>query len=157
MYKDKRYVPRKGYQPISLLSKNILENAAKQNGLSDFNLFLEWRSIVGEYFGKLVYPKKIIFPPNQKNNGVLHIQTTSYGITLVQHSKEQLISKINTYFGYKAISDVKASVWPQKKSVENEPFLAQKQPISVQNLSLVDSIETPELKKALLDLMRHKS
>lgn len=156
MYKDRRYTPRNSYQAISKLSKNILENAAKQNGLSDFNLFLEWKSIVGEYFGNLVHPKKITFPPNQRKDGVLHIKTTSYGITLVQHSKEQIISKINTYFGYKAISDVKATIWPIKKSVENKPFFTQKQTISDQNLSIAETIETPSLKKALLDLMLHK-
>ena len=47
MQQDKKYTPRNGHQPIAQLSKNILENIAKQNGLSDFNLFLEWNSIVG--------------------------------------------------------------------------------------------------------------
>lgn len=156
MQQDKKYTPRNGHQPIAQLSKNILENIAKQNGLSDFNLFLEWNSIVGEYFGKLAHPKKITFPPNKKNHGVLHIKTTSYGVTLVQHSKEQLISKINTYFGYKAVSDIRVTIWPKKKTIENRVLLEQKHPISVQNLSLADSIETPGLKKALLDLILHK-
>ena len=147
----------KPQQSIKEISKSILENIADKQGLTDFNMFLEWESIVGSYWSNLLTPERISFPKNQKTNGTLYIKTTSSGAQLAQHSMPQLISKLNSYFGYKAIVAIKTTIWPLKKTAENDPFLIKKHLISDERKSKLDESQNETLRNELAELLSYKT
>jgi hypothetical protein len=68
-------------------------------------------------------PEKIDYPRNVKTDGILRLRVDSGSFALeIQHFEPQLIERINTYFGYKAVGSVKTIQGPlPKKQKTSEP------------------------------------
>ena len=75
----------------------------------------------------------------------------------MQYSAPQILDRINTYLGFKAITGLKlqqnmtAAITPSSKNMR--PITAKTQePITLKDPSLVENINDDDLKQALIDL-----
>ena len=97
---------------VDELSLNILEPGLQKMGMLNSELMRNWSKIVGQALSENCRPERIAFPPNQRDNGVLHLKCRSAFNTIVQHHSAQIIFRINGHFGYKAISEIRISKFP---------------------------------------------
>jgi len=67
-----------------------------------------WQDIVGADLAAYSFPEKIEFRQNAKSGGIAHLIVPSGAFALeLQHREKQIISKINTYFGYNAVCGIR--------------------------------------------------
>ena len=83
-----------------------LDKFLKKRGFIHNEIITSWPTLAGDA-KNWSFPLKINFPKNKKEEGTLHIKIKSgLGPELEMQSKE-IIDKINSMFGYKAINKIK--------------------------------------------------
>lgn len=151
----------RSYEGLSNLSqevKKLTQSALGKHGFVQIELLAHWQKILGEELAYGIKPVGLIFHAKERNNGTLKVQTAGGAFALLfEHQKEKVIEKINTYFGYPAIKQIKIeqnalklntphkqeNIWPlDEKEIEK---LSQK----------ISSIEDEELRKKMLDIGIH--
>lgn len=125
-------------------------------GFVEVDILTEWDKIVGPELAQYSFPQKINFG-KEKNNGTLYLAVPSgaYALELQQRSK-YIIDKINTYFGYNAVSNIKIIQnsgmvplqQPQKTAQKISVTKEQKEQIT----ALTNEINNEDLKNILIKL-----
>ena len=111
--------PRALAKTIGRITKPIFS----RRGFADGAVIAEWPAIAGDLLAQHTVPEKIDYPRNVKTDGILRLRVDSGSFALeIQHFEPQLIERINTYFGYKAVGSVKTIQGPlPKKQKTSEP------------------------------------
>jgi len=78
----------------------------KKNGYNYSEIINKWNLLVGKDIANYCYPKSIKMSQANKN-GILILSVQRGNEINVEYSKREIINKINSYFGYKLISEVK--------------------------------------------------
>ena len=98
------------YEGLAPLTKEIhalTQNIFGQKGFVNVDLITNWSEIIGADLAQGVIPLKLTFPQNKHSQGTLHVRTASGAFALLfEHQKMRVIDRINTYFGYPAISQI---------------------------------------------------
>ena len=104
------FVPKK----IGDSLNNIKKKFSNKYGRIEYIILSKWPEIVGSFFADYSEPEKISsFIETENNMGgkiynhTLHVSVSSVVALDFQHYKDKIIEKINIYFGYKAISNLK--------------------------------------------------
>ena len=119
--------PRALSKTIGRITKPIFA----KRGFADGAILSEWPEIAGSLLAAHTAPEKIDYPRHVKTNGILRLRVDSGSFALeVQHLEPQLIERINTYFGYKAVGSIRtiqgplpekaASITSTLKTLNNE-------------------------------------
>lgn len=126
----------------------------QQNGFIQARILLEWEYIVTSLFSQFCEPLKVTFPFKQRHNGRLFLKTTSSMATEISYYEPLILSRINQYFGYQAVSKLTLiqgpinRTTPLKKSPQNS--------LSQENQALLEQcvypIEDDRLRTALFEL-----
>lgn len=99
--------------PISTIISPFAKKVLGKRGFMEIDIISNWEDIIGKQFAEFTSPLRIDFPKGKTNEGTLHIETLSGAFALeLQHKEKLIIEKVNTYFGYKAISHIKTSQNP---------------------------------------------
>ncbi len=86
------------------LAKSILG----KKGFVEIDILTDWDKIVGAELAAYAFPQSIDFKRGEKTGGTLLVAVASGAFALeLQHREKAVISKINTYFGYNAVSGMK--------------------------------------------------
>jgi len=126
----------------------------QQNGFVQARILLEWEYIVTPQFAQFCIPLKVTFPLKQRNNGRLLLRATSSMATEISYLEPLILSRINQYFGYQAISKISLLQGPiAKKALSRKPP-RNPLPEAIQTTlkNHVQSIEDDRLRAALLSL-----
>ena len=79
-----------------------------QHGFTQVELITHWSDIMGTELAIGVKPVRLTFPAKDRMNGILHVRTAGGAFALLlEHQKGRIIERVNTYFGYSAISALK--------------------------------------------------
>ena len=101
---------RTNYEPLAV-AKNIrplIQSLLGQKGIMQLEILGHWKEIVGDDLSAYSFPEKIEFRQGAKNGGIVHLIVPSGAFALeLQHREKQIISKINVYFGYNAVSSIR--------------------------------------------------
>lgn len=91
----------------------IIKKICADHGFVHIQIITEWPHIVGEQLSAISTPILVYFPFNDDNNGtiVCGINNPSYALRIQMQSKT-IIQRINTYFGYNAIANLKCKFSP---------------------------------------------
>ena len=152
---NKNEEPKRAFVPKTIGDslKNINRDFANKYGKIEYIIISKWPEIVGLFFSNHSEPDKISRIPIEENNtgdmiysNFLHINISPVAAVEFLHFKDKIIDKINSYFGYKAISNIKLQQnfipknnTKQKKSEKN---------IGLDKLS-TKKINNKELEKSL--------
>ena len=143
-----RFKPRS----ISATVEKITRPIFGKRGFGQGTMIANWKNIVGDVLAGHTFPEQISYPRNQRNNGTLHLRIDSPALALeLQHIETQLLDKINTYFGYRAVAHIRIiqGVLPEK----NIHALPEKRKITVKEQNDLNEdlniINDPDLKNAL--------
>ena len=117
------YFKKIGNSLPKIVDKNI-----KEKNFIEISLIKKWREIIGEDIAKFCWPIKIIFSNINNSNGIIFLKTKRGRSMEIEFKNEEIIEKLNQYFGYNAISkisvvqdfDIKDAYKKNKKREKNK-------------------------------------
>ena len=157
--------PKRTFIPQSIgdTLRKVNRNFSSKFGKIEFIIHSKWPDIVGSYFKIYSEPKNITRLPDYENDlgetihkSHLNVNVAPAAALEFQHFKDTIIEKINSYFGYKAINDLRIQ---QNYLPRDEDFNKNKSkmmPVSLEESELIsneiESLQNNELKDSLMKL-----
>lgn len=92
----------------AILPKVTAESLGKQ-GFAAASVITDWALIVGKELADVTLPQRIVFPVGKRSHGTLYLRVASAMALDVQHRSPQILARINGYFGYAAVTNLKLS------------------------------------------------
>ena len=150
----------KDLQSISLALRPLTKQILGNKGFVEADIILNWGEIIGEELAEYCFPQRIEFQKEKKNNGCLHLDVPSGAFAVeIQHREKYILNKINTYFGYNAVSSIKIMQNnrlqrpPEKKAPQEKPETTELSPQEEQQIkNLSSEINNQNLKEILIKL-----
>ncbi|EKE09964.1 MAG: hypothetical protein ACD_16C00099G0022 [uncultured bacterium] len=154
-----KYINKFGPTRLGLFTQTVVKPVFKARGLMEGKILSHWPQIVGEQLSQVSFAEKITFPKGKRVEGTLHLTVTSSGSLFMQYAQDLILERVNTFFGYKALTKLrfthglslkKESLKPKRIKIiskEDEAWL-QKQIEIIKDRDLKTHLET--LGKALL-------
>jgi hypothetical protein len=94
-----------------------LKGILKKNGYNYSEIIGKWKTLLGKDISDHAHPKSIKMK-NGTTNGTLILSVKRGNEIDIEYSKQIIIDKINSYFGYKLINDIRIQT---KNSEKNSP------------------------------------
>ena len=143
-YKKKYF----GAQTLSNFLPDEVKKILKKRGFAELELLKNWGNIVPKKYISLIYPIKI--KANSQKEGARLVLKVDPSIAFaVEHEKEKIIQKINSFFGYQAIVKlelIQEKIQYQDRKLSNNNRLL-KDKTNESNRYSKELIEYPKLKK----------
>ena len=157
-WSKRKFIP----QSIGDTLKKINRNFSSKFGKIEFIILSKWPEIAGSYFAKYSEPKNIIRVPNYEDDfgetiykNHLNVSVAPAAALEFQHFKDTILEKINSYFGYKAITDLRIQQNYIARNIENN--------LKINNIKLtksekealnneVNQLSDKSLQKSLINL-----
>ena len=160
MRKQKENRKSGGLESFSKLVSPLAKNILGKKGFVGTDILFHWEEIVGQGIAKFCFPDKIDFKKDQRDNGTLHVITTNGAFaTEIKHKENLILEKINTYFGYRAVSGLKiiqSQNIPQNTPGQIAAVKMDKTLVSPDEenyiMDLVDGLEDNSLKDVMIRL-----
>lgn len=100
-----------GLTPLSEGMNPLIKKLLGGKGLIQVDLFSSWKNIVGEEIAAYTAAIRIDYKKGKRDNGTLHLAVENGAFALeIGQQKLMILEKINAYFGYQAVSDIKISI-----------------------------------------------
>ena len=101
---SKTYV--QGLRPFGNTLPRGVRGILKKSGYNYSEIVSKWRMIVGDNISNCSYPKSIKMKKGNKY-GTLVLEIKRGDEIVVEFAKKEIMDKINSYFGYKLINEIK--------------------------------------------------
>lgn len=151
---------RRGAQQIADVANGLIDPVLARRAGINTALLSTWPEIAGPQFADCTRPEKIAWPRRDEAGdgrpqpGVLTVACEGSRALFLTHAQGELIARINSFFGFAAIRQlriVQKPVAPQPKSRPLRPLDA----IAASKLEdMVDGMEDGRLKEAIMRLGR---
>jgi hypothetical protein len=116
---DRRHVG--GPRPIAASVQPVASRALGRRSLAERGLLSEWPEIVGAEVARHCLPRKLAFPRrNERRDGVLTLRVEPGWALELQHLSPQVIERVNGYFGYPAVAQLKFQQGPVRQTPKTE-------------------------------------
>ena len=121
---SKTYV--QGLRPFGNTLPRGVRGILKKSGYNYSEIVSKWRMIVGDNISNCSYPKSIKMKKGNKY-GTLVLEIKRGDEIVVEFAKKEIMDKINSYFGYKLINEIKlqtfgSNINKNKKKIIIEKF-----------------------------------
>ena len=102
-----------GLRPFSKSLPQGLKKLLKKGSYNFSNIVDNWVKMVGKDISNACYPSTIKMG-KEMNNGILILNVIHGNELTVEYGKQEIIDKINSFFGFKCIKEVKLKVVQEK-------------------------------------------
>ena len=127
-----------------------LKGILKKNGYNYTEIISKWNMLVGKNISDCCFPKSIKMKKSDSNGTMLLAVKRGNEIT-VEYSKKEIINKINSYFGYNLISEIKLTAF---SSLLNKNKNKMKQTTFTNTFSKkINEIKSKDIRDALTKLV----
>ena len=97
-----------GLAPLTKDVNTLTRNVLGERGFVSVDLIAQWGDIVGKELSVGVLPMRLTFPKGKRSDGTLYVRTAGGAFALLfEHQKNRVIERVNTYFGYPAVSNIR--------------------------------------------------
>ena len=146
---SKTYV--QGLRPFGNTLPRGLKGILKKNGYNYSEILSKWSILVGKDIANCAYPKSIKMKKGD-SNGTL-ILTVNRGDEInVEYSKNKIIQKINSHFGYKLIEEIKLkTIGLEYKNSKNKEI---KSKFNKSLQKKIDKIKNKSIRESLSELLK---
>ena len=128
-----------------------LKGILKKNGYNYSEIVSKWNFLVGNEISSCSYPKSIKIKKENKN-GLLILAVKRGDEITVEYSKVKIVNKINSYFGYKLIDQIKIETFNSEINRKNKNIRTQE--INSKKFEKkISDIKNNNLKSSLLKLL----
>lgn len=151
--------PKGGARAIGSYVAKALDQAARARGFATTALLSDWPAIAGAELARFTMPDKVIWPKRRDETVEAPVRGhKSDGATLVlriegpraievQHQADQILERVNTYFGYRAVTGMRFIQAPIHRAKAARP--APKHPLPPYSLPKTVKIADQRLGRAL--------
>ena len=101
---SKSYV--QGLRPFGNTLPRGVKGILKKSGYNYSEIISKWNLLVGKDISSCAYPKSIKMTKDD-TNGLLVLAVKRGNEITVEYSKKEIINKINSYFGYRLINEIR--------------------------------------------------
>ena len=149
-----------GARPVGAYAAKVLDPAARARGFATTSLLSEWPAIVGEELAAFTMPDRVVWPRRREDEeqaspirrrrdegATLVLRVDGPRAVEVQHRSGQILERVNLYFGYRAITEMRILQAPVAKAAP--PLVPAKPPDEGFALPASAGIEDESLRKAL--------
>lgn len=138
-----------GLRPFSKSLPQGLKKLLKKGSYNFSNIVDNWTKMVGKNLSDACYPSTVKMG-KEMNNGTLVLNVIHGNEVAVEYSKQEIMDKINSFFGFNCIKEVKLKVVQEKKSLKNNLPLNE---IKLNYSNKLENIKNEGLKKTLNKLI----
>ena len=124
-----------GARAIGAYVARMLDPVARARGFATTALLSEWPAVVGEELARFTAPDKVVWPRRNENGegssnqsawradgAILVLKVDGPRAIELQHRAEQILERVNTYFGYRAIAQLRFLQAPVART-ESRPVI----------------------------------
>ena len=145
---SKTYV--QGLRPFGNTLPRGLKGILKKNGYNYSEIISKWSILVGKDISNCAYPKSIKMKKDN-SNGTLILAVNRGDEINVEYSKKEIINKINSYFGYRLINEIKLQTFNRKiKKMKNKNNYNK---FSKDFKKKIEKIKNKDIKNSLFQLL----
>jgi hypothetical protein len=98
---------RGGMAALAVNVPAITRAAIGSRGFAEAGLITHWAEIIGPELARGCQPDQLRFPKDERSNGTLTLRCIGAMALELQHQSPILLERINSYFGYRAISQLR--------------------------------------------------
>ena len=135
-----------GLRPFSNSIPHGLKKILKKSGYNFSNIVDNWTKMVGKETSQACYPVKVKTSRNNIN-GTLILNVIHGKEIEVEYNKSEIISKINSFFGYNCIKQIKL------RTTQQEKMKTKMKKNSKKFFKKLEKLENIELKKSINQLI----
>jgi hypothetical protein len=123
-----------GAKAVGAYVARLLDPIARARGFAITSLLSEWPTVVGEELASFTAPDKLVWPRRTedreaaspqsawRNDGaILVVKVDGPRAIELQHRAEQILERVNMYFGYRAIAQLRFLQAPLPKAKAQAP------------------------------------
>ena len=152
--------PRYGARAIGTYVAKALDPAARARGFATTALLSDWPAIVGRDLAQFTMPDRVIWPRRREDTesetsirghrvegATLVLRIQGPRAIEVQHRSGQILERVNAYFGYRAVTEMRFLQAPIARAGKKRP--ERKPPLPPYSLPKSAAIEDDGLAHAL--------
>lgn len=127
-------------------------------GVLQSRLLMDWEKIVGKQLARGSAPGKVVFKAGKRTEGLLYVNIYHSSLaTQMMFMQPVILERIATYFGYKAVANLKIQQRPSVLEV-HQPVPVLREPALNKSVyqrlfSCVSGVEDAEVREALQRLL----
>ena len=145
---SKTYV--QGLRPFGNTLPRGVKGILKKSGYNYSEIISKWNMLVGKDISSCSYPKSIKMIKGEKN-GLLILAVKRGDEITVEYSKKEIINKINSYFGYRLINEIKLkTINSETKKIKNKNTLKK---LSKNFEKKINEIKSKNIRNSLSQLL----
>ena len=138
-----------GLRPFSKSLPKGLKKLLRKGSYNFSNIIDNWSKMLGKDLSNACYPSTIKMS-KEMNNGTLVLNVIHGNELTVEYGKQEIIDKINSFFGFKCIKEVKLKVVQEKKMQKQISSLNHSK---LNYINKLENVNNEELKKTLNKLI----
>ena len=108
-----------GLKPFSKSIPYGLKKLLKKGSYNFSSIVDNWNKMVGKDISNMCYPNTIKIG-KEMNNGALILNVIHGNELTIEYGKQEIIDKINSFFGFKCIKEIKLKIVQEKKISVNK-------------------------------------
>ena len=128
-----------------------IKGILRKSGYNYSEIISKWRLLVGKDISNCSYPKSIKMKKGN-TNGTLVLGIKRGDEIIVEYAKREIIEKINSFFGYKVIDEVKLETFSAMNNKNKKEKIAKKFSENLQKK--IDEIKNESIKNSLSQLLK---
>ena len=127
-----------------------VKSILRKNGYNYSEIISKWNMLLGNDISSCSYPKSIKMTKGDKN-GTLVLAVKRGNEIDIEYSKKEIINKINSYFGYKLINEIRLETFnSETKKAKNKNVLGK---YSKNFEKKINEIKNENIKNSLSQLL----
>lgn len=95
-----------GIRPLAASVGGLSKKVLGKRGLAEAGMVTGWENIVGQALALSCWPDRLTFPQGRRDGGTLRIRATGGMALELQHMEPQVLERINSHFGYRAVDRI---------------------------------------------------
>jgi len=147
----KSYV--QGLRPFGNTLPKSIKGILKKNGYNYSEIISKWSKLVGKNISNCSYPQSIKMKKGN-SKGTLVVGIKRGDEIQVEYAKEEIKDKINSYFGYKLIDEIKLQTFNDKINKKKDKKIKEKFSNNLQEK--ISEIKSEVIKNSLSQLLKIK-
>ena len=145
---SKTYV--QGLRPFGNTLPRSVKGILKKNGYNYSEIISKWNMLVGKDISSYSYPKSIKMKKGE-SNGTLLLTIKRGNEINIEYSKKEIINKINGYFGYRLINEIRLQTSNlETKKIKNKNVLSK---FSKNFEKKINEIKNKDIRNSLSQLL----
>ena len=140
-----------GLRPFSSSIPKTLKKHLRKGGYNYSNIVDNWTKMVSKKISESCYPHKIKMG-NEMKNGILELNVIHGKEMEIEYNKKEIIDKINSFFGYNCIDQVKLKIVQEKIELNKTVFPKLKDFSRIEEK--MSKINNSELKSSLNNFLK---